>query len=1359
MPNVVTKIYSLGKEVLFIMKKRKVSKVIAVALAALMVIGMVPMMAFAEDDENFSFTTVDAAADESYTAETLNERDSLSNVVYAEGINSNTVQTFDITNGEYSILGTPTVKAGSAIGTTVFLYDGVNPMKVPVSHVLLTQRNTTTNRTREWIPTTEDFAIDGDYWYGYSVNASAPEYYAAAPVTDDEGNNANGLIYANSTANLDEVPEHTAYASVSEGSFSYSANSYINYSATLEYTGELEDDVEYETIPSIDWYYQTNNTYTGTETYDQCPIYVINVKPLYDAIVEAEELDTTDFSDAQKEALESALTAAKGLDLTDLDTYNYADEDGAEAAVEAAASAVAKTLKTLNLAITPCEHDKAKKVGAKDATCGADGNYAHVYCPDCETYWMQNDEDPDIYDMVEAKDVTIPATGDHRWGATTDYIAPTCEEDGAYATMTCKDCDNTYYYILGENEEYVEGETELILVVDDNYVIPSLGGHTFGEPVVKMEPNCTERGYQEYTCTVCGYTYGEEMKALGHTWDDGITTKAPTCEEAAEVLYTCTVCGETKTETTNSLGHDYDYEADTTYFTWSEDHESCTITAVCGNDSSHTETKDCEVTIEKTPATKEAEGSIVYTATYSYTTGTIPNRVTHTLTDEYTEVIPMFGDNAEMLDGGLVKVVEDENVSIRTNTEEQGSFAVNPSVSLTVEDAEMSIEVGDVDVPVTDDVDISFNYTGLNEDGTISVAEDATEVSFGIEDFTYSYSAVGTIDGDLFSSVVVDLIGSFGDLLGDVDLDEISGVIEQFASYFPDLPIELTSDEFNIAVVYNVYATDDEGNKYYFDVTYDEENSGNATFTCENIPAGDYTVTVEYTYDLSFDYVDTYTGIDYVFNYPSDNFLDKAVHDILEGIIDAAMGDGMYATLGDMHIMVNFDGTAVSRTVESSDEIGLALEKTIGAEDIIIEVEELEGGLLKTRTGADVTFVGGADDFVSFDVDAPIMNMFTVPFEGVTAADDLSISFNYSGLNETGTLTVAEDADVATFGIENFTYDYSAFATISSTEIVDVVVDLLGSFIDLSSFTTILYGMVSDAEIASESAALIATYNVYATAADGTVYPFSVVYDGNNATFTCYNIPAGEYDVTVEYAFDISFDYDTLYTGISDLLEMEFVQSLLGEYLGMLGGMDFDIPLSGTAEARVIESADVIPTTVLADIENEEVPSAGGESGSGESGESGSGESGESGEAAETCEHDFYIVDSQEATCEDEGWVLYACSICGEQFTQFTAALGHDFVNGVCTRCGALEEEPTTAASGSGSSTTTTEEEPGFTEVEETEDEDEFTEVEDEDEFTVVEDESSLSPQTGASLAAIGAAMAFAAAGIVVVTRKKKEED
>lgn len=54
--------------------------------------------------------------------------------------------------------------------------------------------------------------------------------------------------------------------------------------------------------------------------------------------------------------------------------------------------------------------------------------------------------------------------------------------------------------------------------------------------------------------------------------------------------------------------------------------------------------------------------------------------------------------------------------------------------------------------------------------------------------------------------------------------------------------------------------------------------------------------------------------------------------------------------------------------------------------------------------------------------------------------------------------------------------------------------------------------------------------------------------------------------------------------------------------------------------------------------------------------------------------HDYsYSVSTVYPTCTTQGYTIHTCS-CGDSYTDnYTAALGHDFVNGVCSRCGATE--------------------------------------------------------------------------------------
>ncbi|MBE7006165.1 MAG: hypothetical protein E7424_03320 [Ruminococcaceae bacterium] len=63
----------------------------------------------------------------------------------------------------------------------------------------------------------------------------------------------------------------------------------------------------------------------------------------------------------------------------------------------------------------------------------------------------------------------------------------------------------------------------------------------------------------------------------------------------------------------------------------------------------------------------------------------------------------------------------------------------------------------------------------------------------------------------------------------------------------------------------------------------------------------------------------------------------------------------------------------------------------------------------------------------------------------------------------------------------------------------------------------------------------------------------------------------------------------------------------------------------------------------------------------------------ESGDAPVPCEHDYVAVVT-EPTCTVGGYTTYTCSKCGDSYVaDEVAALGHDYQDGVCTRCGAID--------------------------------------------------------------------------------------
>ncbi len=67
--------------------------------------------------------------------------------------------------------------------------------------------------------------------------------------------------------------------------------------------------------------------------------------------------------------------------------------------------------------------------------------------------------------------------------------------------------------------------------------------HEWGEWETKLEPTCTEDGYQERECGLCGETQKLTIPATGHTWGESVTPN----NNGTHTL-TCTVCQATETE-------------------------------------------------------------------------------------------------------------------------------------------------------------------------------------------------------------------------------------------------------------------------------------------------------------------------------------------------------------------------------------------------------------------------------------------------------------------------------------------------------------------------------------------------------------------------------------------------------------------------------------------------------------------------------------------------------------------------------------------------------------------------------------------------------------------------------------------
>lgn len=127
---------------------------------------------------------------------------------------------------------------------------------------------------------------------------------------------------------------------------------------------------------------------------------------------------------------------------------------------------------------------------------------------------------------------TVPVTVTHAYGSGTVTTEATCTQDGV-RTYTCSGCGKTY--------------TEAIRAK----------GHSYAESVTGA--TCTERGYTTHTCSACGDSYRNlYVDALGHQFDQGVVTKAPTGDTDGIRTYTCSRCRITREETIPATGHTYD---------------------------------------------------------------------------------------------------------------------------------------------------------------------------------------------------------------------------------------------------------------------------------------------------------------------------------------------------------------------------------------------------------------------------------------------------------------------------------------------------------------------------------------------------------------------------------------------------------------------------------------------------------------------------------------------------------------------------------------------------------------------------------------------------------------------------------
>ncbi len=183
----------------------------------------------------------------------------------------------------------------------------------------------------------------------------------------------------------------------------------------------------------------------------------------------------------------------------------------------------------------------------------------------------------------------------HQW-AKAFFTAPATHYVPAKAA-TCTEGGWVAHYTLG-SDTYADADATT--PVDPS--VPA-NGHSFGVWTTVTAANCTTKGSEKRTCSVCSAEESREtaIDSNNHSYNAVVTQ--PTCTEGGYTTYTCSRCGNSYTgENTAATGHSYGAWSVTTGATLSS---AGSEERVCSNNSSHKETRTVQQFTLKFPHTED----------------------------------------------------------------------------------------------------------------------------------------------------------------------------------------------------------------------------------------------------------------------------------------------------------------------------------------------------------------------------------------------------------------------------------------------------------------------------------------------------------------------------------------------------------------------------------------------------------------------------------------------------------------------------------------------------------------------------------------------------------------------------------
>ncbi len=233
--------------------------------------------------------------------------------------------------------------------------------------------------------------------------------------------------------------------------------------------------------------------------------------------------------------------------------------------------------------------------------CGADGiKTSHSYRNDCAFCDVCGHASDNAHDWR----TEYSNNSNYHWYACTACQQKLQQEAHSYTesepkypatSATCESAATYYYYcvcgkigtttfvygeVLGHdwsNEYTVSVRTHYYECVNGCGSTRGEGEHIFGDYVVTKAPTCTAEGEKTRSCTVCGHSEGRGIAMIDHTYGTDYSY------DAACHWHKCTACGEKDTAYVHSLGDDL--TCDVCGYVSTEDHDWFTV--YCYDETRH----------------------------------------------------------------------------------------------------------------------------------------------------------------------------------------------------------------------------------------------------------------------------------------------------------------------------------------------------------------------------------------------------------------------------------------------------------------------------------------------------------------------------------------------------------------------------------------------------------------------------------------------------------------------------------------------------------------------------------------------------------------------------------------------------